>query len=190
MSLLDALSSKKTLIYVDRQSLSICSSDNHEQPPQVAIPTQAIHHLEVVDPDLLKSVLATFVSAHDMKGPLTLVLSTKITFEMSVFPSNAEEEIRLKNTFLQTLPFSPTDVSTKYVPLRSNGGHLLVAANKRVYETLVHGLAEQGIKVSMVVPEIAFEIVRGNKIPLSSLMNVLEEEKRLGQFADFLHEKS
>jgi hypothetical protein len=139
-----------TIIYVDRDKVSLCSA-SHLEPLLFKFTPSMIADLEIVNSDDLRIGLRQFVEQNKIKpGPIVMIISKLVYFEKNYPGPSSPTEEDIEN-FSQTVPFSAT--SSKVYKVIS--GYKQVVLNRDFYEAFRETFEELGFSVTAVVPGFA-----------------------------------
>jgi len=139
-----------TIIYVDRDKLSLCAP-YHLEPLVINLPPEQVSDLEIVNPQELDTYLRTFIDHNKIKpSPLVIIIAQSVYFEKNYTGQNppTPEEVE---SFTETIPFAA--VSSKL--FRVISGFKQVVINRDFYESLKNTFEEMGFQVIAVVPGFA-----------------------------------
>jgi hypothetical protein len=145
-----AKTAQPTIIYVDREKLSLCAP-NHLEPVSYKFPQELVTDLEIVNTQEFNSGLRSFIEQNKIKpGSLVIIVAQNVYFEKNYTGQNPPTQEEVEN-FIDTIPFSA--VSSKL--FRMISGFKQVVINRDFYESLKNNFEEIGFQVIAVVPGFA-----------------------------------
>ena len=144
-----AQSKNPALIFLDQNALFYWQA-GLKTPVHMSFPKSAVHDLEVVDESSLAKSLQEFTNAHKiLPTRLLIILSANVIFSKIIKSGEPSEEV-IKQNFLDTVPFE--NVGSRLYPRSSD--FILIAANKKFYETITAVFENLAFRVEAIIPQI------------------------------------
>jgi len=171
---------KKLLVYFSKTHLFIYTKDI-TIPIRLEFEPDTIQDMERINKDWIRLNLKGLLSKSKLKNSkAVLLLSKDIVFDKLINEELEEAKIKETTEFVEHIPLDTTLI--RYKEFIKDDNVLVAATNKELYLTVVEILAEYGIEVTSVLPEIVFNKVDFNR----SFIVELFKQKDLLEYGNFL----
>lgn len=141
------------LIYLRRTSLEVYYGNEKEE---LKFPPTVYQNIEVLDSENFQKIFKNFLTNLKLKKQDALIiLSDEILFQKEIVAAD-EADLKIKSeNFLDSIPISTDKIKSKKIKV--NEKIVLLASNKRVYETVNEVVSSLNLKVKSVVPLTLFK---------------------------------
>lgn len=170
-------SNSSIIVYLKRSSLEVYSQKSEGVQARLDFPPNYQKDQEILDVEKFEQLIANFLSKLNLKDKkIIIAISADNLFEKTIPLSDKAKEDAAANKFFEEIPFDPQKIVKKQI--RTKNGLNLIAANKNLFESIVHVLQKLESEVHAVVPVTMFGI--------SSLALTRADEKKITSNSELL----
>lgn len=138
------------IVEIHRDHLIACG-DSLATPLSLQFPPQVVKDLEMMSQTALETLVHTFVVREKLESTsLIIILSQEVYFEKDIGKCDGEEQKKLVQQFVDTVPFTTT--SEKVFQIR--GSCRLVVINRTLFDSFKTAFEKEKFPVVAVVPEL------------------------------------
>ena len=150
-------SNPDTIIFLKRNSLEVYNQKSEGVQARLDFPPNYEKDQEIIDIEKFEQLISNFLSKLNLKNnKIIIVLSAENLFEKTLPLSDKTKEEAAAKKFFGSVPFDPQKVAKKQI--RTKNGLNLIAANKNLYESIVHVLQKLQSEIRAAVPVSMFGI--------------------------------
>jgi len=171
---------KKLFVYFSKTHLFLYYKEL-TVPLRLEFEPTTIQDLERINKEWLRTKLDVLLEKINLKNSKAIIILSKdLVFDKIINEESVEEKDKETKDFIENIPLGSDFIRHK--EFIKEGNTLITATNRILYETIIDILAEHGIDVDYVIPEIVLNKVDFNKAYLADLFS----QKDLLKYGNFL----
>jgi len=176
---------KKCTVYIKRNGIDFFQGGVQE----LQIPSSIYQNIEILDLENFKKIVSDFAKSKLKKCTSLIILSDDLIFSKEIVAKD-ENDLKFKSdNFLSSIPHEEDSIRIKKI--RGDEKVLVLATNKKIYETVKNILEDLDWKVNAVVPVTLFKDelgIENNNFDENSSKKIASS-KDLIKISDFLSDE-
>src|SRR3989344_7681488 len=145
------------IIYLKRNSLEVYSQKTRGVQARLDFPPNYEKDQEIIDLEKFEQLISNFLSKLSLNGKkVIIVISSENLFEKTIPLSDRTKEETAAKKFFEEIPFDLQKIAKKQI--RTKNGLNLIAANKNLYDGIIHVLQNLQTEISAAVPATMFGV--------------------------------
>lgn len=147
----------KYILHLKSKSLEVYKHNTQGVQARINFPPDYQKDQEIVDEQKFEQLISNFLTKLNLKDSQCLIaVSGENLFEKSIPLTNSKKEQAEAEEFFTQIPFDTEKIIKKQI--RVKNGIKLIAANKNLYEAIVHVLQVIPVEIEAVIPITSFGI--------------------------------